>query len=307
MAKFDIEAYIDGELNQDERAAFEAEMDRNPEFAQEVRLMQQLTGDLQTQLLRDHVTQAIEEGGSGGGGKSTSFWLGGLALLLLFCAAGYFFLFSDNTSSSETPPLQSPPSMEPPQQVPGGQPENPGKQQHLQASENKPPTNRPIAGITRLPDPRYPAPIVRNIRGTGSKDSILQVLLDKIWYMDFPPAGTRFASPFDEVGQLLQSRAFPKASLQLELLKRTKADNDTLRYLMGYCLLEMGQGKSALEYLEPTADDNAAWSEYRQWYQALSLLSSGEKEEAKKMLETIQNTPKHHFQRQSAKALELLK
>lgn len=300
MAKFDIEAYLDGELNQDERAAFEAEMDRNPEFAQEVRLMQQLTGDLQTQLLRDHVTQAIRDGGAGSGGKSASFWLGGLALILLFCAAGYFFLFFDKT----TPSQQSPTPLESPQQTPGGQPENSSENPIQEPLKPKMPTDRPIAGITRLPDPRYPAP---NIRGGGAQDTALAALLDRIWYMDFPPAGTRFAPPYDEAGRLLQARDFSKAYIQLELLERTKAANDTLRFLKGYCLLEMGQGKSASEYFEPTADDNAAWSGYRQWYQALSLLSSGEKEEAKKMLETIQNTPKHHFQRQSVKALELLK
>ncbi|MBV6441753.1 MAG: hypothetical protein DYG98_15715 [Haliscomenobacteraceae bacterium CHB4] len=306
MAKFDIEAYLDGELNPDERAAFEAEMDRDPEFAQKVRLMQQLTGDLKVQLLRDHVTRTIRDGSAGGGKKSTPFWLGGLALVLLFCAAGYFFLISDRTTpaSGETPSPQTPPSHESPQQTPGGHPENPGENPILEPLKPKIPTDRPVAGIKRLPDPRYPAP---NIRGGGPQDTVLATLLDQIWYMDFPPAGARFAPPFDEAGQLLQQRDFSKAYLRLELLERTKTDNDTLRFLKGYCLLEMGQGGQAVDYLEQTADDKPTWSEYRQWYRALGLLLSGDGDEAKKVLEMIRNAPKHHFQRQSAKALELLK
>lgn len=305
MAKFDIEAYLDGELKQDERAAFEAEMDRDPEFAREVRLMQQLTGDLQMQSLREQVTQALGKGGAQGGEKKTSFWLSALAFVLLFCTAGYFFLFSNKTppASGETP-LPSPPSIESPQQAPGGQPENSDEHPIQEPLKPKMPADRPIAGITRLPDPRYPAP---NIRGGGPQDSSLANLLDRIWYMDFPPAGTRFAPPFDEAGQLLQARDFSTAYVQLELLERTKAANDTLCFLKGYCLLEMGQGKEALRYLDSATSGNSAWANHRQWYRALALLSSGRREEARPVLEAIRSSSRHPFQRQGAKALKLLK
>src|SRR5690606_9050262 len=139
----------------------------------------------------------------------------------------------------------------------------------------------------------YPAP---NIRGGGPQDTALANLLDRIWYMDFPPAGARFAPPFDETGQLLQERDFSKAYLRLELLERTKTGNDTLRFLKGYCLLEMGQGGQAAGYLEQTGDDKPIWSEYWQWYRALGLLSSGDRDEAKRILEKIRKAPKHHFQ-----------
>ncbi|MCK6694766.1 MAG: hypothetical protein L6Q97_22030 [Thermoanaerobaculia bacterium] len=67
-------------------------------------------------------------------------------------------------------------------------------------------------------------------------DTALAALLDRVWYMDFPPAGTRFAPPYDEAGRLLQARDFSKAYVRLELLERANPASDTLRLLKGYCL-----------------------------------------------------------------------
>ncbi len=304
MEKFDIEAYIDGALNPADRAAFEAEMESNPDFAQEVRLMRQLTGDVRMQLLRDQVGHSLREDTPGDGKKKTPFWLGGLLAVLLLCVAGYFLLMPGKTAvapgvfpANETPSLPA---------QPGAVPENPGgtapQTTPATAPGEKPPANRPIAANTPLPDPRFPAP---NIRGGSQPDTTLAALLDRIWYMDFPPAGTRFAPPYDEAGQLLQARDFSKAYVRLELLERDQPANDTLRFLKGYCLLELGQGKEALRYFDPAGAP--AWAAYRQWYRALALLSSGRKDEAKTALETIRDSRGHPFQRQGAKALELMK
>lgn len=305
MEKFDIEAYLDGSLNPAERAAFEAEMAGNPEFAREVRLMQQLTGDVQTQLLRDHVTHTLRDSGPGGGKKNIPFWLSGLAVLLLFCTAGYFLFMPGKTAIAPgVLPVDETPSTP---AEPGAVPENSGETAPQTTPQTapgkKPPANRPIAANTPLPDPRFPAP---NIRGTGQTDTALAALLDRIWYMDFPPAGTRFAPPYDEAGRLLQARDFSKAYIRLELLERANPASDTLRFLKGYCLLELGQGKESLRYLD-AGGSAATWAAHRQWYRALALLSSGRKEEAKTALETIRDSRGHPFQRQGAKALELMK
>lgn len=305
MEKFDIEAYLDGALNPAERAAFEAEMESNPGFAQEVRLMRQLTGDVRMQLLRDQVGHALREDTPGEGKKKTPFWLGGLLAILLLCTAGYFLFMPGKTAVAPgvLPALETPST---PAQ-PGAVPDNPGgtapQTTPPTAPGKKPPANRPIAANTPLPDPRYPAP---NIRGGGPQDTALAALLDRVWYMNFPPPATRFTTPFDEAGRLLQERDFSKAYIRLELLERGNPANDTLQFLKGYCLLELGQGREALRYFDP-ATGNATWAAYRQWYRALALLSSGRRDEAKTTLEAIRATRGHPFQRQGAKALELMK
>lgn len=310
MEKFDIEAYLDGELSSNEQAAFEAEMSRNSDFAREVQLMRQLTGDVQTQLLRDHITKVIAEDNppDGSDNNSSKFWWGGLTGLILLCIAGYFIFIHENPTGDAAqtlPPNNELPQNDAPTNNTPSQPQEtnkPSEPSQTAPAKKKPKPSQPIASATPLPDPFYPAP---NIRG-GGQDSARKALLDQIWYTDFPPAQTNFVAPFDESAQLLKDRKFPMAYVRLQILERDMPENDTLRFLKAYCLIEMGEGKEARLTFDALQSAPATWADYIQWYKGLAYFLEGNKDQTLQTFRAIKANPKHHFQKAGKKALDLL-
>ena len=131
-------------------------------------------------------------------------------------------------------------------------------------------------------------------------------MLDKVWYTNFPPANVQFQQPFVEAAQLLAKRNFTNAFVQLEMLERKLPKNDTLHYLKGYCLLEMGEGPDALRYFEELESRQPDWQEQLQWYRGLGLLLSGEPKIALSQFKVIAASSGHPFRLQSQKAIEML-
>ena len=84
------------------------------------------------------------------------------------------------------------------------------------------------------------------------------------------------------------------------------AGNDTLRYLKGYCLLEMGEGNEALTYFEPLQGRHAAWEPQLQWYRGLAMLLADKRPEALALFKRVAAKSGHLYRRQAEKALKLL-
>ncbi|MEZ4961852.1 MAG: hypothetical protein R2830_18630 [Saprospiraceae bacterium] len=309
MKKFDIEAYLDGELGHEERAAFEAEMGRNPSFAAEVKLMRQLTGDLEVQLIRQQVTESLS--GSGGHGNTTKpkWWLGGLGALLILCVAGYFLFFNEKPSQPTVEGTVWPETEAEPNDPAIDAAEEPIKEEEpapQTVPENKPAQQRPIAEHKPLPDlvpPLHPAP---NVRGSNTENTAWKALLDKIWYTDFPPAGAKFAAPYDKAEKLLEERDFSKAYVRLQVLERKMPENDSLQFLKGYCLLEMGEGAESLAYLDKIKNVPASWKAHVEWYRGLAFLVADDRKSAAAIFQKIKGQNAHPFRQASEKALELV-
>jgi tetratricopeptide (TPR) repeat protein len=156
---------------------------------------------------------------------------------------------------------------------------------------------------------RYPAPAtqLRSLNGSAEDAKALKMLLDQLWYTDYPIPGLQPTGAFAETDQLLNRREFTTAYARLDRLERKLPDNDTLRYLKGYCLLELGQGAEALAYLEPLQGRVAAWNAPLDWYQALGLLQSGQQDKARAAFRRIAAQNGHPFQAYGKKGLEVLK
>lgn len=172
--------------------------------------------------------------------------------------------------------------------------------------ETKPSAPRPIAenqSTKALSPPLFPSP---NIRGSNQENEAWKALLNQIWYTEYPPANMQFDAPFDKVDQLLKERDFSKAYVRLQLLERKMPENDSLHFLKGYCLLEMGEGTEALRYFDYLADKQANWNGHLQWYRGLANLISGAQEPAVANFRTIQSQTGHPFQAEAKKAAELL-
>jgi tetratricopeptide (TPR) repeat protein len=83
-----------------------------------------------------------------------------------------------------------------------------------------------------------------------------------------------------------KSGLYPEALQRWELLLEEKPDNDTLNYFVGSAHLAMKETKKAQYYLQKVMQlHEGRFSQDAYWYLALSYLSDGETELAKKTLE----------------------
>lgn len=299
MKNFDIESYLDGSLHGEELTVFQQEMRENPAFAEQVEQQRKISQQIRTQLLREHVTAALKE--KPRSNVFRSGWLLGGALLLLLVV--YLLVFPKAPTGTSSPGEKK-------QEILPANPTNP-------TPENAPgvpvieqiPTPKPTAPIaanrpsgSRRPD--YPAP---NIRGQQDGNSAWQKTLDQLWFTQFPPQNTRFNAPFAATAQLLTARDFPNAFVELETLEMQNPANDTLRLMKAYCLLEMGEGAEALRYFDQLDGHVSQWNAYLEWHRTLGLLTIGELKKALPKFRKMANTPGHPFQKQSLRALEVLK
>ena len=167
------------------------------------------------------------------------------------------------------------------------------------------PPSSPIAQAEPAP-PRYAAPQVM-LRGDDTNTNATQLLLNQIWYTDYPFKNRSAGGVFTESDQLLKARNFADAYIQLQRLERKMPQNDTLRYLKGYCLMELGQGNEALPYLESLQGRIPAWDAQLEWYRGLSLLQSGKKEAALSLFKQIANRGRPPYNAFGKKAVKILK
>ncbi|MEI6411285.1 MAG: hypothetical protein WCR52_17990 [Bacteroidota bacterium] len=297
MNNFDIESYLDGQLSDDELKVFQQEMQENPAFARAVEQQRIISQHLRNQLLRAHVTAVLKERPHTG--PARKWWLLGGTLLLLLVV--FLLVFPQTRKDTPVPG-------EAKQEIQPTSPGNPAPE-NVPGNPAPPPQSRPSQPIAAnrpsgLRAPDYPAP---NIRGQQDGNSAWQKALDQLWFTQFPPQNTRFSPAFSNTAQLLTTRDFPNAFVELETLELQNPANDTLRLMKAYCLLEMGEGAEALRYFNQLEGRLPAWKTYVQWHRALSLLAIGEPQKALPELRKIADTPGHPFQKQSLRALEVLK
>jgi hypothetical protein len=311
MKGFDIIAYIENNLTGPELEAFEKELKQNPDFAREVRLQRQLTEDIEVQMLRNTVSKALSKPAQPSRLLPRWLWILGpfgvvLALLVIYWQFSSPEAPGADTGSTAIPTLEAPtsPFIDPVEDEESPDLEELPIQQEIQ--EEKDNTSRPIAEIQptdAIPAPLYTAP---NVRGAQQENKAKKALLDALWYTEYPPAGMQFAAPFDQIDQILKDRNFSKAYVRLQLLERKIPKNDSLSYLKGYCLLEMGEGAEALQYFSSVEDREQAWAPYLEWYRGLAYLLTGAEKEAINHFESIRFDTEHPFQRHAGKAILLL-
>jgi len=217
-----------------------------------------------------------------------------LVALVLLAGVAYFILKDKKT------PVVVPPT------VPQQQEQNTPPPAH-KTDEKR--TIEPIAQLRpseRLPNPRYAAPEPTMIRGDETENKARKALLDQVWYTGYPLTGLKTGKTFNKADENLKKRDFNAAYLELERLAGQMTQNDTLLYLKGYCLMEMGEGSEALTYFDPLQGRHASWEPQLQWYRGLALLLTDEREKALTLFKQLETQPKHPYRRQAEKAAGLL-
>lgn len=231
--------------------------------------------------------------------RRIGYLIGVLALALL---AGLAYRLAWRQSA--TPP---PMPQQQQQQPPAAPPDSPLTEPASPPTPQQPPP--PIAQLKAdelLPNPDYPAPDVTIIRGDEAADKGRKALLDQLWYTGYPLKGLKISSPFEKADESLRKRDFAAAYLELERLEDQMPPNDTLRYLKGYCLLEMGEGEEAETYFSALENPAAAWAPQLDWYLALSKLLADKPDEAAALFRRMAGKAAHPYQLRSQKALGLL-
>ncbi len=223
-----------------------------------------------------------------------------LAVVALALVVGAAYLFFGKKSSPAAPGLpteqQRNPSTPDTQSIPP--PNSSGKK-----------IDRPVVQLNpaeRLPDPRYAAPDATSFRGEEQNNQRLKKLLDQIWYTDYPLSNLSVQEPFLNAHTSLKNRDFNAAYVELDRLERQFSQNDTLRYLKGYCMLEMGEGYEAQAYLTSLQGRHTGWDAQLQWYRGLAMLLAGEQDKALTQFRQMAASPRHPYHRQAKKAVGLL-
>jgi tetratricopeptide (TPR) repeat protein len=198
--------------------------------------------------------------------------------------------------------------VETPAPPPSEQQQEPNAPLPPEKTEEKKAVN-PIAQLRpeeRLPNPRYPAPETTMIRGDEDENKVRKAMLDQVWYTDYPLTGLKTSQAFVKADENLKKRDFTAAYLELERLEGQMANNDTLRYLKGYCLLEMGEGAEALANFDQIQGRYKAWESQLQWYRGLAMLLADDREKALALFKQLAARVKHPYRRQAEKAVGLL-
>jgi hypothetical protein len=232
--------------------------------------------------------------------KSIWRWIFTAAVLVVM--TGAVLLFWRISAPKTLPAIETTPGTPPQQEAiePQPLPTTPPPQKQTTT-----PPSSPMAQAEPAP-PRYAAPQVM-LRGDDTNTNATQLLLNQIWYTDYPLKNRSAGGVFTESDQLLKARNFADAYIQLQRLERKMPQNDTLRYLKGYCLMELGQGNEALPYLESLQGHVPAWDAQLEWYRGLSLLQSGKKEAALSLFKQIANRGQPPYNAFGKKAVKILK
>jgi hypothetical protein len=220
--------------------------------------------------------------------------------LALFAGAVYFMYVEMGLTQQPTQPQV--PSQQQSAPVPTLQ-----EQSQPQKQQNDKTTSQPIAKIStdeRLPNSSTTAPNMSGVRGGGDPNKPSEARLKEMWYTNYPLTGVNISPNFIKADESLKTGDFKGAYMALMELESELTDNDTLRYLQGYCLLVLGQGDGALSLLDRVQGKHQTWEPQLQWYRGLAMLMADEEQGALEVFKKIAADPKHRYYK---KALEALK
>ncbi|HRI61129.1 MAG TPA: hypothetical protein PK228_15425 [Saprospiraceae bacterium] len=267
------EAYLAGELTPGEQAIWDAELAQNPDLRAEVERLRELGEHLHTLRIEERVAQALRAHPAQEPPPTKRVrqkkW--GLPVFLLSLA----FLVTGGFAWWFTRPRTAPPAEPAPQSAPPPQQQSPPPAP-APLLETKPSPSKPIAQNS----PTVPA--MPNMRGQGDPlPAELQRLLESVWFTAYDTLAAHYASRFQPAVAALTRQDYPAAFVALRPLEKATPGNDTLAYLKGICLLEMGEGAEAARYFSRMDSPGQQRQAEALWLSGLGYLLAGEKEKAR--------------------------
>lgn len=281
----ELDKYLSGQMSDEERPAFEKRLAEQPDLQAELLVREGLQ---QWRIERSVAAAAqLRKGYERRARRQRRVWSGLAAACVLGALAWWYFPKSTNSALPPSPPVELPADSIAPQ--PPAPP--------------SPSSGPVIAERQASPGSFSPAP---NVRGSENEAAASQALLDQLWYGAYPPASWQPDEELAPADTLLRQRSFAQAYVRLQRLEMRRPDNDTLRLMKGYCLLEMREGAEALRYLENLEARQPEWKAYLQWHRGLARLLNGEQAAAVQEFRVIAGQAGHPFAAQARKALGVL-
>ncbi len=289
------EKYLTGEMEEAERAEMESALEQNPALREQLESERRLLESLQNHLLRRRIEAALstpDDQEVSKPGAKRLVWFG-LAVLMVVVS---WFLWRQLSGYQTTKPKDVPPLEKSGTPAPGfpDTPQSP-KQNSVKPL---PKAGEPIAQVTIAPHS------LRGLRGNESGHTPWEALVQKIWDAPFPASPASFGERFRPVAEYLQQNNTTDAFLLLRKLERQAANNDTLAFLNGYCLMQMWEGEGALRSFNKMSGQPKPWSEATAWYEGLCYLLMGEQEKAVAVFKRIAGRPGHPYRGKARRALQ---
>lgn len=298
----DIEKYLNNEMSEAERLAFEQQLQSDPALQRQLDEQRVFLERLKSQMLREKIAAAIANGGGGNPPQHTTKkkWVFSL-FILLFLTVGLLWFFYPNNDNEIAIPIDDPLYEEPqPADVEDVAEPPTQKEAEQETPEVRQIPQRPIAeNPTTQPPPKQ-----SGVRGDDANREDWDKLVESVWVTRFEPLSGEFNKRFAPVANLLKEKNTTDAFVQLYLLEREAPENDTLAFLKGCCLLEMREGAQALGYFNKIKN-KSSWSENIAWYKSLAYLINLEKEKAIQEAELITKNKNQLFYGEAKRLLEV--
>jgi len=282
----DIEAYLDGTLDPEARAAFESQLARDAALHDAVADARRMRDDLAWLA----VEKGIKSGEQAFWGKETTprnrnrwFWLVWGLLPLLITGIAWWQWEAD---SERVAPEQ--------QQMQPGQPNN------LPTASD--------SAIHSTPDtPETPGDPKKQAGNADTRNRLFAENFKPYKDDSLEPSrrGTTNISPAERFQQLYWDDKHPEALGAFDALSAADKNNDNFLFIRANCLLATGRADEATKLLEQIIrNDRTRFMAEANWYLALSYLKSGKTEQAKNLLRTIETDPQSPRQPDAKRLLE---
>lgn len=278
----DIEAYLDGSLDPEARAEFEAQLARDAALRDAVAAAQRVRDDLSWLA----VEKGIQSGEQAFWEKQTAQRHRNRRIRLLL---GVMLLLTAGIVWWQW-------GKKPERVAPEQQQMQPGQQ-------------------NTLPPPSDSTPDAPDVPGDSKKQKNNAATGNRLFAENFKPykddsleplrRGNAGLSPSERFQQLYWDNKHREALLAFEALSAADKNNDNFLFLKANCLLVTGQSDEAAVLLEQILrNDRTRFMAEARWYLALSYLKSGRTEQAKNLLRTIETDPQSPRQPDAKRLLE---
>lgn len=275
----DIESYLAGALPPGEQARWDTELAQNPELRAEVDRIHELQRHLRTLNMEERVKKALrnqpvpEPEPAPHFGRRKYVRMLTISILTILLAIPCIWWWSRSHSGvPATPPL---PNTQPAQTIPSAD--------SLSPAQKQAPT-KPIAQNQPM------VPAGSQLRGSSPSDpSELKQLLESVWFTAYDTVSQHYHFGFQPTVNALSQKDYPAAYVSLRMVEKAKPGNDTLAYLKGICLLELGEGAEAGRYFSQLDKTGHPKRAEGLWLSGLGWMLAGEREKAKRAWEKLKS------------------
>lgn len=270
-----IEAYLNDELPEKERQAFEAALEKSPELRKETEAMRVAIAALSRKKTLAAIAEAERYNHRKQLFKKT--WIFALACLLMAVGGWYFFKKATPASLPEIPPGQQTPMEQPAQTTPSDQ-----TPEFKQDTDFK--KERRIAKGPEVKDPNKP--MYRSLPASEALEAEYRALADKflpifspVSYLNVPELNVSW-----EKGDYEQ---YYKTLQRLDEKNQIREPQVVIQLARAACLLNLHRPAAASELLYPFLGEKEPKGEDARWLISLCYIMQGKDDSARAALQEM--------------------